>query len=524
MSDLLVRIAATVVVLGLVAYVAGRFAACDGPLRGVVVDERVLQSFPAAGLGLSIDAEHAYQAVISGKLPAELRGTLYRNGPGSFDRGGQRKRCLLDGDGMVQSFRIADGAVQYRNRFVRTAKFEAETEAGHLLLPTWSTQAPGGIWKNLGGGIDNQAGVSVVPRSGRLFAFDDHRAPYEIDPDSLATVGLSWIGMEAGSTVFSAHSIIDGVSGEWILFGIEYGKQAVLHLTILSPENALVWHRSHPLPSHTYLHDFLATSKYLIINLHPAEIDLVSYLSGRHSMTSSLRWRPELGNQVLVFERLSDRPPQSFAAPAAWMWHAVNAYDVDGKIVADFIGYDNPDHFLGSDPAMFAIMEGRRGTFDAPGTLRRYTIDLDAAELHEEIIRAECHEFPIVNPALRCHRHLVAYFASIEGDDAFFNSIARVHTGSGERQVFRFPTHHYCGEPVFAPRPTEGGRDDGGRDAGWLLSQVYDGVERRTYLAVFDSEDLTSGPVATVHLEHPVPIAFHGAWLADRGPAEGEGT
>src|SRR6516164_8598404 len=42
--------------------------------------------------------------VIEGDVPAALRGTLYRNGPGLFERRGFRKSTLLDGDGMIRAF------------------------------------------------------------------------------------------------------------------------------------------------------------------------------------------------------------------------------------------------------------------------------------------------------------------------------------------------------------------------------------------------------------------------------------
>src|SRR5512142_3043014 len=78
---------------------------------------------PWLGLATSLHEEHDYAGPVEGRLPAELRGTLYRNGPGLFDRGGLRKRTLLDGDGMVQSFCFHKEGVRYRNRFVRTPKF-----------------------------------------------------------------------------------------------------------------------------------------------------------------------------------------------------------------------------------------------------------------------------------------------------------------------------------------------------------------------------------------------------------------
>ena len=73
------------------------------------------------GQDLACDA-----ASIEGKLPAGLRGTLFRNGPALFERAGQRYRHWFDGDGLVQAWRF-DGAgnISHRGRFVRTTKFIA---------------------------------------------------------------------------------------------------------------------------------------------------------------------------------------------------------------------------------------------------------------------------------------------------------------------------------------------------------------------------------------------------------------
>src|SRR5882757_9070354 len=76
---------------------------------------------------------------IEGKLPAELSGTLYRNGPGLFERDGYRKSTLLDGDGMIRAFTFAGGQVRFRSRFVATEKFSREAGADRFLFPTWTT-------------------------------------------------------------------------------------------------------------------------------------------------------------------------------------------------------------------------------------------------------------------------------------------------------------------------------------------------------------------------------------------------
>ena len=123
-------------------------AAAAFSLPGLTAQGVPLQAAPPPeelfGLARSLREEHDYAPEVKGEIPNGLRGVLYRNGPGLFDRGGLRKRCLIDGDGMVQMFRFdGDGTVHFRNRFVRTAKFIEEDAADRFLYATFTTQAPG---------------------------------------------------------------------------------------------------------------------------------------------------------------------------------------------------------------------------------------------------------------------------------------------------------------------------------------------------------------------------------------------
>ena len=99
-----------------------------------------------------------------------------------------RKPHLLDGDGLVQRLSFADGAVHYRNAFVRTPKFIAEEEAETFRFATWSMRRPGGVLANLGGGsIRSQAGVTVYPFKDILYALDEISPAYGLDPQTLET-------------------------------------------------------------------------------------------------------------------------------------------------------------------------------------------------------------------------------------------------------------------------------------------------------------------------------------------------
>ena len=72
---------------------------------------------------------------VTGEIPRELFGALYRNGPNPqfAPRGGYHP---FSGDGMIHGFFVRDGRVDYRNRWVRTPRFDAERAAGEAL---WSS-------------------------------------------------------------------------------------------------------------------------------------------------------------------------------------------------------------------------------------------------------------------------------------------------------------------------------------------------------------------------------------------------
>jgi all-trans-8'-apo-beta-carotenal 15,15'-oxygenase len=106
---------------------------------------------------------------IEGKLPQELRGRFYRNGPAKFERGNERYQHWFDGDGMVQQFSFSDKGVSHRGRFVNTSKFKAESEAGEFLVPAFGT----GIQPKrriTGPDSMNTANTNAIEHAGRVFA------------------------------------------------------------------------------------------------------------------------------------------------------------------------------------------------------------------------------------------------------------------------------------------------------------------------------------------------------------------
>lgn len=441
---------------------------------------------------------------VEGTIPRELNGSLYRNGPGLFERDGVRKRHLLDGDGLVQRLSFSGGQVHYRNAFVQTPKFREEEEAGRYRYSTWSTRRPGGPLFNLGGGpMASQAGITVYPVGDALYALDEANPVFELDPETLETLGSRVMGTDMPS--IKAHTKLDPVTGDWLLVGQGFDRTSSLHALVCDRNGRCKYqHRVDDMPM-VYFHDFLVTENYFIYVLHPCEFSPWGFLLGTRSVIDSLDWRPEKGSRIVLLPRSGGEPIHAEAS-GTFMWHGLNAYERGQEIIADLVTYDHPDHFIGDhEPRFRAMMDGRLGRGEEPGKVRRYVINTRTGHLREEVLHAGNHEFPFVDPRVVGRKHRVGYYAC-SGPGVLQTGVKRMDMVSGAEQVFDFGEGTYVGEPVFAARP------GGDVDEGVLIAQCLDGASRRTFFALFNARSVGDGPLARVWLDHALPISFHGWW------------
>ncbi|MFM8966888.1 MAG: carotenoid oxygenase family protein, partial [Vulcanococcus sp.] len=147
-----------------------------------------------------------------GAIPPELEGTLYRNGPGRFERGGHWVHHPFDGDGMITALRFCGGQAELSNRFVRTEGWLAEEQADRFLYRgVFGTQKPGGPVANAFDlRLKNIANTHVVRLGDQLLALWEAAEPHALDPDSLETRGLSRLdGLLKPGEAFSAHPRFD---------------------------------------------------------------------------------------------------------------------------------------------------------------------------------------------------------------------------------------------------------------------------------------------------------------------------
>src|SRR5439155_3762529 len=130
---------------------------------------------------ISIECD-AYALAVTGVLPRELNGSLYRNGPNpQFDAPHSH---WFVGDGMLHAFTLEDGKASYRNRWVRTPKWLAEHDAGRALFAGFGQKLPDApAAAPIDSGVAN---TNVVWHGGRLLALEEGHLPTEVDPRTLA--------------------------------------------------------------------------------------------------------------------------------------------------------------------------------------------------------------------------------------------------------------------------------------------------------------------------------------------------
>ena len=262
----------------------------------------------------------------------------------------------------------------------------------------------------------------------------------------------------------------------------------------------------------------LAKQRHVVLILHPGFIrpsGAFRMLLGLESPADVIRFEPEHGNLVLIQDRDGRGEPVLIETDALWKWHSLNAYERGREIVADFVGWTGGSGIGDRDSPLFTLMEGRMPDTERErprSRVYRYVIDPGAGRLHREILADDSgYELPVVSPRRMCHPHRFGYFARNGQADLFWSSVARLDTGTGRVDAFDFGPGQYCSEPTFAPRPAP----SSGEEAGWLLTLVYDGATKRSFLAVLDAEHVADGPVARVHLTHHTPLSFHGTWYGE---------
>ncbi|MBI3302120.1 MAG: carotenoid oxygenase family protein [Deltaproteobacteria bacterium] len=435
-----------------------------------------------------------HDLVVEGEIPRELNGTLYRNGPNpQFAPRG----CYhwFDGDGMIHAFTIRDGKARYRNRWVRTERFKLEREAGEALfggLNDMNATDP-----RVMGIFPNAANTNIIVHAGKLLALWEAGPPHELDPHTLDTIGpYDFAGKLVGP--MTAHPKIDPETGELLFFGYS-PFPPYLRYHVASADGQLVRSEEIDVPVPTMMHDFITTRDHVIFMVCPATFRFENLTSG-----VPIRWEPELGTKIGVMPRNGGSADVIwFETDPCYVFHPMNAYTENGRVIADVCRFDRLPLFDGDEKA-----EGfEKGTV---ALLTRWTLDLAGGTVKEERMDDSPSEFPRLDERYTGLRYRHGYASGRMGspiNGGFFNAIVHYDHKAGGRRVHDLGPTSFTSEPVFVPRSPQAPEGEG-----FLLTVIYRHEEQRSDLLILDAANVEGKPLATVKLPHRVPYGFHGNW------------
>ncbi len=461
--------------------------------------------------------------VSEGELPHDLNGGFYRVGPTWKRPDVHGSNGFAMQDGMVQGLVFREGRADFRNRWVRTPKYLAEERAGRAVFE-W-TDGEFGDWRSYGLGevIRNEhtegvppgvAQVNVFPFAGQILASGEQGAPpIALDPISLDTVGVvPWStrlsrGMIEpscfGDGAFTAHPKWDPDTGE--LYGWGYSdKKPYATLQWIKPDGTVRSRDLDDAPYATNAHDIWLTENWIVLPFQPFHMDLGRIDEG----LSVFGWDPDLGITLALIPRddingkirwiSADIDPQ-------YIMHTMSANHEGDTLILDGPIFDRPP-FPFEDEVEF-------GTDFVPfgsGQIGRWTIDLASGKVKSERLDDRAVEFPKIDERFFGKPYNHGFLVSGENLWSLNTVVKRnVHTGAEDAyKIERGDSLIALFEPTFAPRTPDAPEADG-----YLIVPVSRFMENLSEFHLFDTRDISRGPVAIMELPFQIGWTPHGHWM-----------
>ncbi|GAB2998354.1 carotenoid oxygenase family protein [Amycolatopsis acidiphila] len=445
--------------------------------------------------------------VAQGEVPGQLDGTYYRV---VCDR--QWPPMVagdipFNADGMVMSFRFERGHVDFKSRYVRTPRFEAERKARRSLFGAYRnpfTDDP-----SVAGMNRTLANTNVFWHGGKLLASKEDSPPIQIDPDTLDTVGVHTFDGALTSQTSTAHPKFDPRTGEMVFFGFAAKGECTPDIAFYEADRDgnLVHETWFQAPYSSMVHDFAVTQNFVVFPIIP----LVSDLGRIRAGLSHYAWDPGRDVHLGVLPRKGRvEDLRWYRGGTRFASHILGAYD-DGR----HIHIDTPV----SESNYFPFFPDLSGAPADPGKtkgyLSRWTIDTmgERGSFTQERLTTHAGEFPRMDDRFET----LPYSWGVMG---MYEVPGEPRPGRGFRWVgavdleHRRTTTHYVGdcssvgEPLFVPAHEKAGHAEG-----YVLAVVGRHDEMRSDLLILDAGRIDAPPVATVKLPIRVPYGLHGNWV-----------
>ncbi len=456
-----------------------------------------------------------YDCEVEGTIPPDINGAFVRVGGEYLYPPSRPDDSPFSTDGYISSFRINKGSVDFRGRWIRTPRFEKNLAARKQLFGVYRnpfTADPSNDYadKPYLGTVMNTAPIA---HHGKLYALKEDAHPFEIDPNTLETLGPWNFGGDYKAQTFSAHPKVDPVTGDMICYGYEATGLCTddLWVYVVSPQGNVTKEYKVKVPYVSTLHDMVLTQKYMIFPVYGYVTNMERLRAGH------LHWAWDASQPTMwgFIPRDGDGSDvRWFRGPASVVMHTINAYDDGNKVIVDApISDGNPFPF-------FPQIDGSPWQPQlARHTIRRLVFDFDStADTYQETILDPTDVGDLARVDDRFLSLPYKYVYSMMSDPSqpydaarggagnrVTNSWFRYDTTNGEwRKFFAGPVHNVQ-ELSFIPRSPTAPEGDG-----YIIGTASNYADMRTELIIVDAMEMTE--LARVFLPFRMTPQVHARW------------
>lgn len=466
--------------------------------------------------------------VVEGELPKSLNGGFYRNGPTWCRPSRQGLETAYTMDGMMQGLILRDGRADFLNRWVRTPKFLAEERAGRALFE-WS-DGHFGDWRGWGLGDvvrdrftqnvpQGTSAISAASLGGDVLALGEQGcAPIAMDPFTLETKGVvDWSskltpGLHEpacfGDGVFGPHPKWDPATGE--LWSCTYkDKPPYISIHCVTADGSVRTRGLDEGPHAAVCHDMWLTKNYAIVAFTPFIQDRARIARG----TSIYGWEKNLPTLIALVSRNDINGPVKWIEAdfeAEYIMHTLAANEVDGKVILDGPIFDAPP-FMTEDrfqPGIDYIPFWQVAT----SRIGRWVVDLEKGKAISERLGDRPVELTKIDDRYMGRDYQWGFMVGGEPvkEGMRMNAVIRRNVFTGAEDAYTVKSDAPVGvyESVFAPRHVGAPEADG-----YLITPVAHFTKGRSEFLIFDTQSISSGPIARIELPFLMGWTPHGHWM-----------
>lgn len=469
---------------------------------------------------------------VTGTIPGDIDGTFYRIQPDHRFPPLFEDDIHFNGDGSVTAVRISGGHADFKQRYVQTDRYKAETAARRSLFGRYRN--PWTDNESVKGVIRTASNTNITFWRGMLLATKEDGPPFAMDPVTLETLGRYDFEGQIKAPTFTAHPKFDPDTGEMLCFAYEAGGDGsdgscdivVWTIDADGKKTEECWYKA---PFAGMIHDMAVSKEFVVLPLTPLKVNIDRMKKGGEKFA----WDPKEDQWYGLVPRRNGKPEDIrwFRADNAFQGHIAGCYEnEEGHVVVDLTVADG-NVFFWWPPEDDAPPDKttKHNQLSSPTT--RWFLDPKAptnTRITPAYVWPTNGEFSRIDDRFVTKKYKHFWQAKVDSTRPYdfakcgppagglFNCLGHYvwdmdnPRAKGEEDEFFFGPTATVQEPSFIPK------DGGGEGEGYLIALVNHLDVLRNDVVIFDALHLAKGPLAVLHLPLKLKLGLHGNFVDHR--------